>query len=140
MTRVQAIDFFFDIKVPTLTEYKLTDLEWEVLEALYEVLAVSFYPIQIRPLFVQLAAQIPHKVQQGMSAESMPVLSGAVPSFEHLMTRWEALRSKYPALELWVDIGLKWAHKYYTRMDDTDAYVVAMCELLFSSLSNLNVG
>jgi hypothetical protein len=71
-------------------------------------------------------------VQQMMSAESMPVLSGAVPSFEIFMTRWEQLRTKYPELKPWVDIGLEWAEKYYTRMDDTDAYVVAMCELLQS--------
>jgi hypothetical protein len=74
-----------------------------------------------------------------MSAESMPVLSGAVPSFEIFMTRWEKLRTKYPELKPWVDVGLKWAEKYYTRMDDTDAYVVAMCKLLPSSLFNLEL-
>ena len=68
-------------------------------------------------------------VQQSMSAESMPVLSGAVPSFEIFMTQWERLRAEFPALKFWVDIGLEWAKKYYVRMDDTDAYVVAMCEL-----------
>ena len=98
-----------------------------------------FTQIQIHLLIVQLVAQVPHMVQQIMSAESMPVLSGAVPSFEIFMTRWEKLRTKFPELKPWVDIGLEWATKYYTRMDDTDAYVVAMCELLPSSLSNLNV-
>ncbi|KAN0111558.1 hypothetical protein V8E52_008389, partial [Russula decolorans] len=39
-----AIDFFFSMKVHGLTEYKLTDLDWELLDALYAVLAVSFYP------------------------------------------------------------------------------------------------
>lgn len=68
-------------------------------------------------------------VQQSMSAESMPVLSGAVPSFEIFMTKWERVREQYPAAKYWVDIGLEWAKKYYIRMDDTDAYVVAMCEL-----------
>ncbi|KAN0113698.1 hypothetical protein V8E52_007497, partial [Russula decolorans] len=37
-----AIDFFFSMKVHGLTEYKLTDLDWELLDALYAVLAVSF--------------------------------------------------------------------------------------------------
>jgi hypothetical protein len=32
------------MKVHGLTEYKLTDLDWELLDALYAVLAVSFYP------------------------------------------------------------------------------------------------
>lgn len=98
-----------------------------------------FTQTRIHPLFVQFATQVPHMVQQIMSAESMPVLSGAVPSFEIFMTRWEKLRIKYPVLKPWVDIGLKWAKKYYIRMDATDAYVVAMCKLLPSSLSNLNV-
>jgi hypothetical protein len=69
-----------------------------------------------------------------MSAESMPVLSGAVPSFEIFMTRWEKLHDTCPVLRPWIDVGLKWANKYYKRMDDTDAYVVAMCELLPSFL------
>jgi hypothetical protein len=129
------------MKVHNLSEYKLTDLDWELLDALYSVLAVSFCPIRFicNLLLIRLAAQVPHMVQQIMSAESMPVLSGAVPSFEIFMTRWEKLRNKYPQLKPWVDIGLKWAEKYYTRMDDTDAYVVAMCESLLSSLFNLNV-
>ena len=126
------------MKLHGLTEYKLTDLDWELLEALHAVLAVRFY-LDSHPPFIQLAAQVPHMVQQMMSAESMPVLSGAVPSFEIFMTRWEQLCTKYPELKPWVDVGLEWAQKYYTHMDDTDAYVVAMCELLLSSLSNLNV-
>ena len=94
---------------------------------------------QTYPLFTQLTAQVPHTVQQIMSAESMPMLSGAVLSFKIFMTQWEKLCTKYPELKPWVNIGLEWAKKYYTRMDDTDAYVVAMCELPPSSLSNLNV-
>ncbi len=78
-------------------------------------------------------------VQQIMSAESMPVLSGAVLSFKIFMSRWEKLCTKYPELKPWVDVGLKWAERYYTHMDDTDVYVVMMCELLPSSLSNLNL-
>jgi hypothetical protein len=108
------------------------------------MLSMQYWPsvftqIQIHPLFVQLAAQVPHMVQQIMSAESMPVLSGAVPSFGIFMTQWEKLRSKFPELKPLVDVGLEWAEKYYKRMDNTDAYVVAMCELLSSSLSNLNM-
>jgi hypothetical protein len=74
-----------------------------------------------------------------MSAEAMPVLSGAVPSFEIFMTRWENLRTDNPILAPLINVGLHWAKKYYSRMDDTDAYVVAMCELVTSSSSNLNV-
>jgi len=78
-------------------------------------------------------------VQQIMSAESMPVLLGAVPSFQIFMTQWEKLHGTFPLLKPWVNVSLQWAKKYYTRMDDTNVYAVAMCELLPSSLSNLNV-
>ena len=69
----------------------------------------------------------------------MLVLLGAVPSFKIFMTQWEKLHTTYLELKPWVDIGLEWAKKYYNCMDNTDMYVVAMCELLLSSLSNLNV-
>jgi len=57
-----------------------------------------------------------------------PVLSGAIPSFELFMTQWEKLGDEHLNLKAWTDIGLKWATKYYKRMDDTDAYVISMCE------------
>jgi len=66
-----------------------------------------------------------------MSAHATPVLSGAIPSFELFMTRWEKLGDQYATLKPWTDIGLKWANKYYRRMDNTRAYVIAMCEFVF---------
>ena len=61
-----------------------------------------------------------------MSFESTPVLSHAISSFEMFMTGWEDLGKTYDILRPWTEIGLKWAKKYYIRMDDTDAYVIAM--------------
>jgi hypothetical protein len=61
-----------------------------------------------------------------MSREETPVLSGTLPAFEMFMTSWEMLGEKYPRLAPFVDIGLKWAYKYYCRMDQTRAYVIAM--------------
>jgi len=48
-----------------------------------------------------------------MLAESMPVLSGPIASFEIFMTKWEELHDQYPRLRHWLDNGLKWAQKYY---------------------------
>jgi len=69
---------------------------------------------------------VPNKVQQFMSKESTPVLSGAVPSFEMFMTSWEQLSSKNPRLKPLVQPGLDLAYKYYDRMDRTASYVIAM--------------
>jgi len=63
-----------------------------------------------------------------MSSKSTPVLSRAIASFEMLMTEWERLGDQYHVLKPWTEIGLRWAKKYYVRMDDTEAYVVTMCK------------
>jgi hypothetical protein len=65
-----------------------------------------------------------------MCAEKLPTLSASLPNFEMFMTAWETLGSKHPALKRYTDIGLKWAMKYYRRMDNTKAYVIAMCSLI----------
>ena len=62
-----------------------------------------------------------------MSSESTPVLSRTILTFE--MTEWEKLMEEYSILKPWIEISLRWATKYYIRMDETEAYVVAMCKL-----------
>jgi hypothetical protein len=64
-----------------------------------------------------------------MSGESTPILSGAIPAFETFMTEWEQIRDNHEETRHWVDVGLSWAATYYSRMDCTQAYIVAMCEL-----------
>jgi hypothetical protein len=61
-----------------------------------------------------------------MSAEKTPTLSGAMPCFKIFMTAWEQIESKRPELWQWVSVGVEHAVKYYTKMDDTRAYVIAM--------------
>jgi hypothetical protein len=62
-----------------------------------------------------------------MSAEKVPILSGAMPAFEMFMTAWEQLSTKCTRLSKWTSVGLEWAVKYYKRMDGTNAYIIAMC-------------
>lgn len=63
-----------------------------------------------------------------MSSESTPILSRAIAYFEMFMTEWEKLGERHPILKPWTQIGLRWATKYYIRMDETSAYVVTMCK------------
>jgi hypothetical protein len=63
-----------------------------------------------------------------MSAESTPVLSGVVPSFEIFMSSWEKLGREYLRLTNIIAIGLDSAYKYYGRMDRTKAYIISMRE------------
>jgi hypothetical protein len=103
----------------------LSDGEWGVLQDFEAVL-------QVRSPYLGDAGlssrQIPHAVQQTMSREQTPVLSGAIPAFEMFMTQWERLGEMVPRLKPFVDIGLKWATKYYNWMDRTNAYIISMCE------------
>lgn len=68
--------------------------------------------------------------QQSMSSEWTPVLSRAIINFEMLMSEWERIAEQHECLKPWIKIGLHWATKYYIRMDDTEAYVVAMCKFV----------
>ena len=67
-----------------------------------------------------------------MSSEKTPILSGAIPAFEMLMTKWEQL-AENPLLKPMVQEGLNLTYKYYNQMDHTRAYVVAMCKYIISS-------
>jgi hypothetical protein len=72
--------------------------------------------------------QVPHKVQHIMSNEHTPILSGAILSFEMFMSQWEKLVADYTRLEPLVKPGLDKAYAYYSRMDRTRAYIIAMCK------------
>jgi hypothetical protein len=61
-----------------------------------------------------------------MSEESMPVLSGAVLSFEMFMASWEELTAKNKHMQHLVEAGLEAANKFYLQMDHTSSYVVTM--------------
>jgi hypothetical protein len=63
-----------------------------------------------------------------MSSESKPTLSFATIELEKFMTELEDLGEDHNLLKPWTEIGVEWAKKYYIRMDDTRAYVIAMCK------------
>jgi hypothetical protein len=62
-----------------------------------------------------------------MSSKSTLVLSHAIAHFELFMTELETLGEQHDVLKPWMEVGLRWATKYYIRMDKMEAYVVTMC-------------
>ena len=64
-----------------------------------------------------------------MSKQKTPVLAGVIPTFERFMTAWESLAEKNPHLREAINRGLSFATKYYSKMDATKVYIIAMCEL-----------
>jgi hypothetical protein len=73
-----------------------------------------------------------------MSAESTPVLAGAIPSFELFMSAWQAvladidLQQENVGKFIWP--GLAIATKY-NKMGDTDMYIITMCKCSASATS-----
>jgi hypothetical protein len=69
-----------------------------------------------------------------MAREATPVLSGAIPSLELFMSRWELLASKYPNLAPFINAGLVKAREYYAKMDSTRAYVISLGKVISTLL------
>ena len=61
-----------------------------------------------------------------MSGERTPLLGTAVPMFEMFIVQWDALSRLVPRCSPFIKAGLECAKKYYKRMGNTRAYVIAM--------------
>jgi hypothetical protein len=78
-----------------------------------------------------------------MSAENTPILAGSIPAFELFMAAWNAMLAdadlKEENISKFIDPGpgLAVANMYYNKMEDTDAYIIAMCELIPRHLNYL---
>ena len=68
------------------------------------------------------------RVQMVMASETTPILSSAIPAFKMFMSKWEQISELHPRLSRWIDVGLHWAMHYSKRMDQTNAYIMAMGE------------
>ena len=73
-----------------------------------------------------------------MAGESVPILLGAIPVFEMIMTKWEKISANHPHLMPFIKPGLDWAYRYYGHMDHTHAYVIAMHKQLYLSNRTAN--
>ena len=60
----------------------------------------------------------------------LPVLSRAVPTIETIIVQWQHLSMHLPRCAPYIKVGLKYANKYYSCMDKTNAYAIAMCKCI----------
>ncbi|KIM68336.1 hypothetical protein SCLCIDRAFT_105458 [Scleroderma citrinum Foug A] len=67
-------------------------------------------------------------MKRRMSSELQPILSRAMPTFELFMTGWEKLCELNKHIAPFIEVCLEWAKLYYSWMDNTRAYIIAMCE------------
>jgi hypothetical protein len=114
--------------------HQLETKHWNWLKLMELILQVFVLPNLSTDSLIFLLA-----VQTTMSAESTPVLAGAIPSSELFMSAWQAMLADIDLQQenvgkfMWP--GLVIATKYYNKMGDTDAYIIAMCKCSASAIS-----
>ncbi|KAJ7142793.1 hypothetical protein C8R44DRAFT_924460, partial [Mycena epipterygia] len=79
---------------------------------------------------LELILQQPHVVQTAMAVENTPMLAATIPAFELFVSSWNAMQDD-PDLAnanivAFIKPGLELANKYYSKMGDTDTYVISM--------------
>jgi hypothetical protein len=62
-----------------------------------------------------------------LSGEETPLLAGVIPVFEAFITGWEELMKNHVHLAPFIRPGLDRLNKYYSKTDNTKAYVIGMC-------------
>jgi hypothetical protein len=67
-----------------------------------------------------------------MSVENTPILAATIPAFELFVASWTSLivdqdLQKENILKF-IRPGLAVATKYYDKLEETDAYIISMCE------------
>ncbi|KIJ58550.1 hypothetical protein HYDPIDRAFT_102399, partial [Hydnomerulius pinastri MD-312] len=92
------------------TKYKLSQMEWTVLQDFQAIL------------------EVPHSAIQALSSESLPTVCNYLRTFEKFYVNWKRMGENPNNLRLspFINKGLEWADKYYTRMGDTKAYLISM--------------
>jgi len=63
-----------------------------------------------------------------LANERMPTLGNVIPHWECFMTALEEYGTHLPCLKPILNEGLAWATTYYSRMNNTKAYIIAMCK------------
>jgi hypothetical protein len=67
-----------------------------------------------------------------MSSENTPILAATIPAFELFLSAWEAMKADEDLAEeniaSIITPGLALAKSYYKKLDDSNAYIIAMCE------------
>lgn len=78
---------------------------------------------------------------QSLSSERLPTLCKYLTTFERFYISWKKAGNdpNNPQFRPFVQEGLKWVEKYYNRMGDTKAYIIAMCTRPFDNLKSLEL-
>ena len=74
-----------------------------------------------------ITPKYPHDVQQLMSSEATPTLTGVLPVFQGLQNHWqELLTTTMPTMKRYILQGMEWLNKYHKKAGKTLVYAMAM--------------
>ena len=82
---------------------------------------------------------MPYAFQQHLSAETTPTLCDAIPSFEAMKNVWNELKVKMPDVAPIIDAGLSKLEEYCSRANLVLAYVIAMDNNLFATITTVRL-
>ncbi|THU82844.1 hypothetical protein K435DRAFT_690762 [Dendrothele bispora CBS 962.96] len=116
-----AIDHFLSSnKFPELRHLCLENADWDLITMYKKIL------------------EVPHAFQQKLSGEATPTLSGAIPSFEAVVSRWKQMKREMVSMSDVIQEGIEKLESYMERISDIPAYTLAMsmyfCPLILPSL------
>ncbi|KAF9505581.1 hypothetical protein BS47DRAFT_1269356, partial [Hydnum rufescens UP504] len=95
-------------KFRELQSKNLSDEQWNLADKICEILS------------------FPHSIQQLMSGEATPILSGVLPAFQQLQNCWEDHAAKQHDISWYVYEGMEWLNKYHDKAGKSPTYVIAM--------------
>jgi hypothetical protein len=86
-----------------------------------------FTPTQFQVLHnICSILQIPHAVQELLSADKTPTLSQAIPAYEALVHAWSNLQQKLPELAHYIGVGIAKIQEYVAKGRTSRVYALAM--------------
>jgi hypothetical protein len=115
----------------------LTDPEWKTLGDVVEILSVSMDEVCTLYFMANStpALEYPHDIQQLMSGETTPSLTGILPTFHGPQNQWEVLLSTTaPTQKCYILAAMEWLNKYHEKARKTPTYVMAMGACLISAI------
>lgn len=116
-------------KIPW-SAFRLEDSDWKRVSLCTDILAVSSSHIFVFILVTGL--QDANRYHQLFSADKVPTIHRVIPALESLCTKWENKLddAKYALFHSAIRRGLDKLGKYYTKLDNSEVYVLSLCALL----------
>lgn len=91
--------------------------------------ALLLSPAELRRLNqIRHFLQIPHAIQESISAEKTPTLTVALPAYEHLLTLLKGFKTLNPEIGDAVQASIEKLEEYFEKTRQTPIYAVAMSE------------